>query len=166
MISNFDLEELAINYGIELNAILMKDQLESIKPKNGNYIINLQSSTEGSGTHWVCLILRNTNCFYFDAFGMLPPTEVIDFCKRISHSTLGYSTKDLQNIDTSTCGWYCFALFLFIKRYKIPNIMMASREFLKMFDIDTLDNNQLLIKYFKSIPTKKLDLLKILYKQK
>ena len=168
MLSNFDLEELATNYGIELNAIVMKDELARIKPRNGNYFVNLQSSDEGSGTHWVCLIVRNKNCFYCDSFGMPPPTDVIDFCKKIPKSTLGFSIENIQNIETETCGWYGLGLLIFIKRYKIPNIYMASSDYLKMFNEDTLDNNKILIKYFKSVSrfTKKNDILKILYKQK
>ena len=111
---------------------------------------------------------KNKNCFYCDSFGMPPPTDVIDFCKRIPKSTLGFSIENIQNIETETCGWYGLGLLIFIKRYKIPNIYMASSDYLKMFNEDTLDNNKILIKYFKSVSrfTKKNDILKILYKQK
>ncbi len=49
MLSNFDLEELSEHYGFPLNSVVMKDEMKSLKPpKNANYIINLQSSTQGN----------------------------------------------------------------------------------------------------------------------
>ena len=43
MLSNVDLEELAKHYKLPLVKVVMKDELGN-KLKNGNYIINLQSS--------------------------------------------------------------------------------------------------------------------------
>ena len=170
MLSNTDVQELCENYGVQLDAVVMKDELKYIQPRNGNFIINLESSTECDdthcGSHWILAVIKNKNCFYFDSFGVLPPTEVIDFCKRIPDSTLGYNKKHIQHIDADTCGWYCLGLLIYIKRFKIPNIFMASGGYLKLFSDESEDNNKILKNYFKSIITKKLDLLKILYKQK
>jgi len=167
MLSNIELEELADNYGVSLNTIVMKDELKGIQPRNGNFIINLQSSTEGNGTHWILAVIKNKNCFYFDPFGILPPTEIIDFCKRIPDSTLAYSTKEIQNISAETCGWFGLGLLIYIKRSKNQDIYLASGSYLKLFSEDTEDNNKILIKYFKSLKnTKKIPLLQILYKQK
>jgi hypothetical protein len=57
----------------------MKDELVNHKPKSGNYIINLESSTSGSGTHWMSMKISNKQCFYQDSFGVIPPKEIIDF---------------------------------------------------------------------------------------
>jgi hypothetical protein len=84
MLSNFDLEGLSEHYGFPLNSVVMKDELKSLKPpKNGNYIVNLESSTNGNGSHWLALLIRDKKCFYCDSFGVLPPQEIITFCKRI-----------------------------------------------------------------------------------
>ena len=170
MLSNTQLEELADNYGIELNGIHMKDELKGIKPRNGNYIINLESSTECDnthcGTHWLLLIVKNKNCLYFDPFGVLPPTAVIDFCKRIPNSTLGYSTKEIQHIDADTCGWFGLGLLIFLKYCKIQNMYLACSKYSNMFSDDTMKNNSILQSYFKSISKKKISLLNILFKEK
>jgi hypothetical protein len=52
-ITNVQLKNVAKHYKVNLEQVLMKDELRSytIKP-NSNYIINLQSSTVGNGTHW------------------------------------------------------------------------------------------------------------------
>ncbi len=69
MLSNFDLKEIAQHYGFSLT-VIMKDELVNHKPKSDNYIINLESSTSGSGTHWLSLFVRNNQCFYQDSFGI------------------------------------------------------------------------------------------------
>ena len=50
MLSNFDIEEIANHYNIDVK-IIMKDELKYMKPINTNYIINLESSMMGNGTH-------------------------------------------------------------------------------------------------------------------
>jgi hypothetical protein len=105
MLSNFDLEDIAENFGFLLTAVVSKDELKLLKPhKNGNFIINLESSTEGRGSHWTCLAVRDTKACYIDSFGALMPQEVIDFCKRIPNSHLGYSEVQIQDIKAETCG--------------------------------------------------------------
>jgi hypothetical protein len=58
MLSNFELEDIAQHYGFPLT-VLMKDELKNHKPKSGNYIINLESSSQGNRTHWLTLGIRN-----------------------------------------------------------------------------------------------------------
>ena len=50
MPSNFELEDLSTHHGFDL-IITMKDELVNYKPIHGNYMINLESSSEGNGTH-------------------------------------------------------------------------------------------------------------------
>jgi hypothetical protein len=85
MLNNFELEYIAQHYNFPL-AVLMKDELVNHKTKTGNYIINLESSSQGNGTHWLSAKIDGKNCFYMDSFGIIPPQEVIDFCKRIPNS--------------------------------------------------------------------------------
>ena len=49
---------------------------------NGAYIINLQNSNDGNGTHWYCLYIENKHAMYFDSYGGPPPKEVVKFFKR------------------------------------------------------------------------------------
>ena len=74
MISNYDLQDMALFYKIDL-VVVMKDELVKIKPLSGNYIINLESSQDGNGTHWMGLKIENLDCVYFDSYGYLPPQE-------------------------------------------------------------------------------------------
>ena len=67
---------------------------------------DLESSKDGNGTHWMALKIENKDCVYFDSYGMLPPEEIITFCKRISKSHLSYNTKEilLQKVIISSGG--------------------------------------------------------------
>jgi hypothetical protein len=86
----------------------MKDELPS-KLKNGFYIINLQSSNIGSGTHWTAFYYNSKHSYYFDAFGFLAPVEVE---QKLNEYT--YNNKQIQNLKSTACGYYCIAFIIFI----------------------------------------------------
>ena len=113
MLSNFDIEEIANHYNIDVK-IIMKDELKNMKPININYIINLESSSMGNGTHWMALKIENKNCVYFDSYGTLPPEKIITFCKRIFKSHLAYNKKEIQDLNAKTCGYFAIAFIIFL----------------------------------------------------
>jgi hypothetical protein len=78
MLSNIDLDNIATDHDINLVGIFSKDELPS-RPKDGNYIINLEDSDAGNGTHWTAFtIIGNKYACYFDSFGFMPPTPSIE----------------------------------------------------------------------------------------
>jgi hypothetical protein len=147
MLTNVDISEIAQRYGFPLSAMVMKDQLRNIKPKSGNYIIYLQSSTEGNGTHWVVAIIRGKKCFCQDSFGITPPTEVIEFCKRIKGSRFAYSEIESQHLNASTCGWYACGLLIYISHNPQKELYKVCGEYINQFSYDTSKNNA----YFRNI---------------
>ena len=166
MLSNFDLEEIAQHYGFSLT-VLMKDELVNHKPKSGNYIINLESSSQGNGTHWLSLFVRNKQCFYQDSFGIIPPKEVIDFCKRIPNSRLAFSEIQMQNIDTETCVFFAIGLLIHVNRTKNKDIYKSAGEYINQFSYDSNKNNTILKIFFRNLPESKgLKILSKLYSQK
>ena len=168
MISNYDLQDMALFYKIDL-VVVMKDELIKIKPLSGNYIINLESSQDGNGTHWMGLKIENLDCVYFDSYGYLPPQEIIDFCKRIHNSHLAYNTKEIQNLSTTTCGFYAlaFLLFLHFKNKSIPDIFSRSSAFSNLFYDNTKYNNKNLQLFYRKLPnSSNLQILRRLYNQK
>ena len=108
MLSNFDLEKICKFYKLPIVSISMKDELPSTI-KDGCYIVNMQSSSQGNGTHWVALFVYKFNAFYFDSFGGLPPNEIMKFVKKRNNCHLFYNNWIIQNIKSSQCGWYCIA---------------------------------------------------------
>ena len=164
MLSNFDIEEIANHYNIDVQ-IIMKDELKNMKPINTNYIINLESSTMGNGTHWMALKIQDKNCVYCDSYGMLPPEEIISFCKRISKSHLTYNTKEIQDINAQTCGFFAIAFILFLHLNTSDDLYKMSSSFSNLFSLHTKLNNKILQKFFRLLPTQ-LPIFKKLYSQK
>jgi hypothetical protein len=111
--SDLDLIRLAHDIRLPLHWIGYKDELKNEIPRNGNYIINLADSDDGTnGTHWTCVRLERGKAMYFDPFGCPPPTSVLDWVYRYigpDHSKLVINTKDIQQINSNWCGQYCVA---------------------------------------------------------
>ena len=74
-LSDMDIIHILKSQKIKLNGVYMKDELPS-KLKKGFYVINLQSSNVGNGTHWTALYYSSKHSFYFDPFGFLAPIEI------------------------------------------------------------------------------------------
>ena len=136
-LSNVEIMEILKNYNISIGGIYSKDKIPTLIP-NTFYIINMQNSTEGHGTHWVCMYYNGMDNYYFDAFGFIPPKEVED--KLIKYS---YSKKDIQDINSSSCGWYCIAFIKFL--YKRPFKRDFYDCFINLFSKDT-KNNEVVLK--------------------
>ena len=167
MLSNFDIEEIATHFNIQI-AIVMKDELKNIHPTSyQNYIISLQSSDKGNGTHWMALKIKNKECVYFDSYGFLPPEEIITFCKRIKGSRLSYNTKQIQDLSAITCGFFSIAFLLFLQIDSSLPLYKRSSNFSNLFSLDTKVNNEKLQRFFRLLPNEySLPVLKKLYSQK
>ena len=146
-ISNIELFRLSKEYDVSLIDVLMKDELD--KPIAGNYIINLQSSTEGTGDHWLLLILNKKNSFYIDSFGQPPPNEVNNFVKRFNPKHFGYNTTQIQDLHSKDCGYFCLGFLLYYKHNKSSSIYQAFLNFSNLFDKDTKRNDGVLKGLFR-----------------
>ena len=153
MLTNIDLYKICDFYHIKLHGIYMKDELPSLI-QDGNYIINLESSTEGNGKHWTCLIIHNQDAFFFDPFGASPSIPVVYFCK--GHR-LAFNNWIIQNIKSSNCGWYCVALLLFLSQHNITNrnFYALCNMFSNGFYSNTSRNDPILKEIFQDCPYKK-----------
>ena len=120
MLSNFNLENLAGFFKHFLVGIFMKNEMPN-KPTDGCYIINLQSSTQGNGSHWTGLFIYKKMSFYFDSFGAPPPVEIILFSKKRKGGHLLYSNWIIQDLKSEACGWYSlgFLLYMWINRQNV-----------------------------------------------
>ena len=115
LLSNLDLIDYCKKLKIPLNGIYSKDVFKTIKPMLGCYIINLQNKTEGNGTHWCCLVIKNkSSCIYFDSFGLTMPNDIICFVKRLNNKIkIYYSIDQIQDINSIYCGWFCLYFLWF-----------------------------------------------------
>lgn len=88
------------------------------KLRLGCYVINLDT---GLGTHWTAAVVDRPNIIYFDSFGFPPPIELIN---RKGNKCMLYSTHRIQNIQASSCGWYCiYFLMEFNKKDKVDILL-------------------------------------------
>lgn len=136
-LSNYDIIEILNSMDIKINDICSKDKLKELQ--RGFYICNLQSSTFGNGTHWVAFYYNGYKNLYWDSFGFPPPQEIEDKIKPYD-----YNSKDIQNIGSSSCGYYCIAFikFLYFKINKEPFYDLLTR----YFTTDTKRNELILYK--------------------
>ena len=113
------LERLAHKFHVPLNAICNKDLLRNYQPCKGGYIMNMQDSTAGSGTHWCSIYLEKPGkCAYFDSFGIIYPLAVEEFAKRFGCTKILVSHKEIQNINGGHCGQYCVSFLAFMSHHK------------------------------------------------
>ena len=149
-LSNIDLFGIAKQYKLKLNDVLMKDHLTDDSPDYGNFIINLQSSTQGNGTHWVCAIVHPEGNIYFDSFGCLPPTELIDFLKRSKYrGGYGYNTMDIQDLNSDFCGFFCLAVIHYVQKHPKQPVATSVNDFTNLFNDNTRKNDAILQTYFR-----------------
>lgn len=115
LLSNFDLIEMYKLFNINLNYIGTKRSFQYIKPKSGNYIINLD---DDKGSHWTALILTKHNyAVYFDSFGFSMPNYILHFILRFSKTCkIIYSNSQIQNYYSVLCGYFCFYFHFFVTK--------------------------------------------------
>jgi len=137
-LSNFDIDEILKNYDIKYNGIFSKDILPN-KLLNGFYIINLQNSNIGGGTHWTSLYKINDGySLYYDSFGFPAPQDIVD-----KLHCYDYNKKDIQDIDSSSCGYYCICFIKFMSLHP-NNPKKAFDTFISLFSKDTKNNEEIL----------------------
>jgi len=145
-LSNFQLEDMAKQLNIPIKQISMKDELPEYR-EEGNYIINLESTYQGRGTHWTALVVQPNISFYFDAFGELPSVEVEDFAKQ-NKKPLYFNNWIIQDINSSLCGFYCIAYLKYVTEYrKTKPLQVISNDFINLFRDNTRENGEILKKY-------------------
>ena len=98
-----------------------------------------------SGSHWVATYVKNGIINYFDSFGMPPFQEIVNHAQR-KNMTLSHQNNQIQNINTTTCGYFC--LYFLNEMNKCKTYF----DLLKVFDInDTMKNEKFIERYFKNI---------------
>ena len=82
--------------------VFLRDTLPNKTKLNERGILNLDSSS-GDGTHWVMWFKKCKNKFYFDSYGLQPPSELIDYLK----SPIFYNSERVQQNGGVFCGHLC-----------------------------------------------------------
>ena len=130
MLTNFELDHIAKIYDIPLVGVFQKDLLP-YPPKSGNYIVNLQSSKDGNGSHYCLLILEETT-FYIDSFGAPPPIEIERFILAFKPLHYGYNKEIIQDLENESCGYYCLC-FLLYRKHTTGNIFQVALQYINEY---------------------------------
>lgn len=146
--TNIDLQTICSRNNVKLNAVVMKDQLAQMNSKQYKHlIVNLQSATSGSGTHWIAITRAPTCMLVFDSFGAIPPMEILRYCKSTALPTM-YSNFIIQDINSRACGQYCIA-FLHNMQNTLGEPHTRFNDFVNMFDDNAKLNERILKSYYK-----------------
>jgi hypothetical protein len=161
-LSNVEIEDLAYKMKIPLVFCDFKSALAETKLQyNKSYIINMEDEFDpetgerNGGSHYTCFQVNKykngkVEGIYFDSFGVIYPTEVEDFCK----IKLPYSTKNIQSITNSACGWYCLAFLHFINSAPVRSgdLYTDASQFTELFEDLEISKehlkNEFILKHF------------------
>jgi hypothetical protein len=144
--------DLAERMNIPLVYCNFKNKLLNKKLQyNKFYILNLEdehdeNGEQNGGSHYTCFQVNKypngkTEGVYFDSFGIAPP-EIV---QKFTGLKLPYSTKDIQSLMNSACGWYCLAFGHWINSsiYRSKDLYTDCASFLDMFDDLAIEQSHL-----------------------
>ena len=80
-------------------------------------ILNLDSSS-GDGTHWVMWFKKGKDKFYFDSYGLQPPSKLITYLKL----PIFYNSERVQQNGEMFCGHLCVFT---LKQLSLENNLQA-----------------------------------------
>ena len=91
-LSNFEIEDAVKKIGLKtFRGVLLRDTLPKKPKRNECAIMNLDD-TSGDGMHWFAWFKRGDKKWYFDSFGLPPPTELNDYLD----GDVFYPTEQIQ----------------------------------------------------------------------
>ena len=144
-LSDVQLTELAKKLKFTLNGIYFADEITCQDLRPGNYIINTspQFDDDGNqnlGTHWVCMVVtkRENKIWvqYFDPFGVAPPENLKKIVEKRYKRRINYTTKNVQSMVSSICGWFCVTYLHFIHQFpsRTKDILYDTAVYLDFFN--------------------------------
>lgn len=145
MLTNFDIEKLCRKLDLPLVGVFSKDELKNQPTEVGSYYINLMDSDKenedgNNGSHWVYARIYYDddesdssedsvvvcNAIYFDPFGFGMPKDVANFLSKFK--PVYCSNREIQNINSTECGWYCIACDYDLTHYRLANAYKGRNE--------------------------------------
>ena len=138
-LSNFDIIKIIEDMKLShvFGGVYSKDQLPTLQ-RNKFYIINLQDSDAGKGSHWTVFFYNKPlTSIYYDSFRFIAPLLVQD-----KITPYIYNENEIQNYKSSACGYYCIAFIKFL--HNKTNKEEAFKTFLKLFNLQTFKNDKVL----------------------
>jgi hypothetical protein len=138
--SNFDIiaiiKDLKLDYSF--GGVYSKDQFPEDLMRTKFYIVNMESSNVGNGSHWVVFYYNNPlTSIYFDSFGFVAPLQVEN---RITPYI--FNDAEVQDYKSNSCGYFCITFFKFL--HSKQDKQEVYKAFLKLFKNETVKNDKIL----------------------
>ena len=143
-LSKYDLIKWCKYLNIPINDVLSRDENVPHNHRQALFIYNLEPSYM-SGSHWVSTYVKDNVINYFDSFGLPPFQEMVNHARK-KNLTLLHQNNQIQNLLTTTCGYFCLYFLNEMNKGK------SYFDLLEVFNIyDTTKNEKFLKQYFKNI---------------
>ena len=143
-LSNYDLIDWCKYLNIPIKDVLSRDESVPHNHQQALFIYNLEPSYM-SGSHWVATYVKDNVINYFDSFGLPPFQEMVNHARK-KNLTLLHQNNQIQNLLTTTCGYFCLYFLNEMNKGK------TYFDLLEVFDIyNTVKNEKFLEQYFKNI---------------
>lgn len=147
--TTLDLLQLAKGMGLPVALVAMRDTLPNTKVL-GFTLVNMDEGG-GEGTHWTALYGTKKEVIYFDSFGCVPPTTVVDYVKKHWGFSNGFfSNWQIQDLKARSCGQWClwFGFTCHYHEHYSP-ISDTFQRWVDGFEDDTKTNERLLRNWLK-----------------
>lgn len=124
------------------------DKIPKVWPKPAAIVANTDGSNK-PGQHWIAMYVdRDGRGWYFDSYGLPPIIPQHLSGLRRNCKFFRCNTKQLQDANSTVCGQYCVVFLHFMSVFASPG------RFLALFHTDTLKNDSIVRKYYKSFTNK------------
>lgn len=142
-LSNYEIQDISTKKKLDITC-LAQEELTKIKGlPTKNYIVLLNDNSNDG--HWTCFTIRNNKAYYFDSFACPPSNQILKFLKKNNLKCV-VNRNDIQQIDDTSCGWYCIIFIHYMKNSKkYPDKTMI--DFGHLFFNNTNKNVEVLKKY-------------------
>jgi len=129
--TNVQLEQLMQKHlGNKFRGVYSKDEALPPNVPGTGYIVNLQDSDAGGGTHWLGVTHNNKESFFYDPYGIVPSDVIIKHIKnggtgsgRATTQTkrpIIYSDMEIQQKNSTTCGYHVMSWLNFMTKKGLP----------------------------------------------
>lgn len=96
--------------------VFPRDRIPSIYRFPCSFIINTQPSYR-PGEHWLAIHYDSKrNCAFFDSYGLPPSFYSLENFIKTTSFAFSTNTRQLQDFDSSACGYYCIYFILLMSR--------------------------------------------------
>ena len=141
-LSTFELQELMKFcsicpeefFGVQPCDIFLKNAKQKKFSSRSRHIINL-SSSNNSGSHWICVMLKGKEAYYFDSYGQKCYDKNILKVFEEMDLDLSYNDVKIQHDQSIHCGYFSVARLL------CDEAGICHNQFIKLFNQKRLDLN-------------------------